>query len=93
MRGWFERPPDEAALLNPSFVASLHWSSANAFSTELANATPQPFPLGLAFVAPAFVLHRPTREKLPRQVRTSLAVWLDEEPILRSQIPQRASRG
>jgi hypothetical protein len=36
------------------------------------------------------VLHRATRESLPTLVKTSLAVWLDDYPLARSRVADRA---
>lgn len=38
-----------------------------------------------------FVLHRATRETLPRTSRTSLAVWLEENPLARGRVASRAA--
>ena len=37
-----------------------------------------------------FVLHRETREALPRSSRTSLAVWIDENPLARGRVANHA---
>ena len=47
-----------------------------------------PFPL--AFVAAPAVLHKPTREGLPRTSRTSLASWLEAYPSFRVGFADRA---
>lgn len=38
------------------------------------------------------VLHGGTRESLPRSATTSLAVWLDEHPIISARIAERARK-
>jgi hypothetical protein len=42
------------------------------------------------FLVLPFVLHRTTREALPQGTRTSLAVWLDANPLARGRIATRA---
>jgi hypothetical protein len=84
---WEERSSEESALLNPGFCANLLWHAARGYERESTNA-------GLSFeesflVLP-FVLHRATRESLPRSTRTSLAVWLDEYPLTRGRLTNRA---
>ena len=86
MRSWTIRPPEERALLNPSFCSCLLWHAASGY--ERAVQTPLPF--DLAFVVLPIVLHRQTRESLPRAARTSLAVWIDEHPLARSYVADRA---
>ncbi len=44
-----------------------------------------------AFLILPFVLHRQTREDLPRTLRTSLAVWLDQYPLARGRLAGKAT--
>ena len=71
---WAERPPEQARLLNPAFIGALVWSSANGYLGIRARGLPYP----LAFVAMPIVLHKATRESLPRAVSTSMVTWLTE---------------
>jgi Family of unknown function (DUF6521) len=64
--------------LNPAFLALLVRQVATGYQEEGGRALPLP----LAFVALPIVLHRPTRESLPR-ITTSLPVWLQEHQFLR----------
>jgi hypothetical protein len=45
----------------------------------------------LAFLVPPIVLHRPTRDALPRDTRTHLSTWVTREPVLRAGFPARAT--
>jgi hypothetical protein len=45
----------------------------------------------LSFLVLPFVLHRETRESLPRNITTSLSTWLAEHPIVRSRLGERAA--
>lgn len=86
MTPWTERSSEERALLNPSFCSLLLWHAASGHKAKdgLLLAFDQTF-----LVLP-FVLHRDTRESLPRTARTSLAVWLAEHPLARSRVASRA---
>lgn len=47
-------------------------------------------PIPLTFIVLPLVLHRRSREELPRQIRTSLPIWIQEHPLLRKGFPSRA---
>lgn len=72
MRTWTARPKEEAYLLNPAFccttLAAAMWGYADVKG--------QGVPLPLAFMVLPLVLHKPTREALPPNTRTSMAAWL-----------------
>jgi len=84
---WVNRPAEERALLNPSFCSTLLWQAATGYS----GASGSPLPFDVAFLVLPMVLHRETRDSLPKAVTTSLAVWLDENPLARSRIADRAA--
>lgn len=84
---WSTRSSEERSLLNPSFCAALLWYAASGYSTESNPA----MPLELSFLVLPLVLHRETREMLPRSATTSLAAWLVEAPLVRSRIGERAA--
>jgi len=71
---WAERPPEQARLLNPAFIGATVWSCARGY----ASAHNQGLPYPLAYVAVPIVLHKTTREALPRSTRTSIASWLSD---------------
>ena len=83
---WTQRSPEERSLLNPGFCANLLWHAGLGYA-DVSNS-------GLsfeeAFLVLPFVLHLETREVLPRDTRTSLVVWLDNNPLARSRIATRA---
>lgn len=83
---WSARTEEERSLLTPSFCATLLWSAAAGHYLE-AN---RGIPFEVAFLVCPFVLHRATRELLPRSAVTSLPVWLQEHPLARSGIAERA---
>jgi hypothetical protein len=84
---WRDRSIEERHLLNPSFCSVLLWQGASAFMTKRSPA----MPLALSFLVLPFVLHRATRESLPRTTATSLATWLAGQPLIRSRVAERAS--
>jgi hypothetical protein len=84
--GWSARSREERALLNPAFCAALLWHAARGCA---ATGT-RPLAFEEAFLVLPFVLHRHTRMALPRDTRTSLAVWLDENALARGTIVSRA---
>jgi hypothetical protein len=63
------------------------WHAASGYAT-VANG---PLPFDVAFLMLPIVLHRETRESLPHAISTSLAVWLDDNPLTRARIAERAT--
>ena len=86
MTPWTERSHEERTLLNPGFCANLLWHAANGYAATNNGA----LSFEESFLVLPFVLHRETREGLPRTTRTSLAVWLDENPLARGRVASRA---
>lgn len=87
MRVWNERAREEARLLNPSFLGLTLWSAAAGFR----EASGAGLPFQLAFLVAPVVLHKATRDALPRSPRTSVAAWLEENPIFRAGLAERAN--
>jgi len=83
---WHQRSREERTLLNPAFCANLLWHAARGY----AGADRGALSFEESFLVLPFVLHRETRESLPRDTRTSLAVWLDENSLARSKVSSRA---
>lgn len=83
---WADRSHEERALLNPSFCATLLWHAARGHGAE-GNVA---LSFEESFLVLPFVLHRGTRESLPRSSRTSLAAWLDEYPLAQGRVANRA---
>lgn len=86
MSSWASRPAEERALLNPAFCSYLLWQGAVGHQS-VANS---PLPFEVAFLVLPMVLHRSTRELLPKMITTSLAVWINENPLAQSFIADRA---
>jgi Family of unknown function (DUF6521) len=83
---WAKRSREERALLNPGFCANLLWHAAQGSERSAHRA----LSFEESFLVLPFVLHRATRQELPRSTRTSLAVWLDENPLARGRVTSRA---
>lgn len=79
MKAWHKRPIEEAHLLNPAFCCVTLTSSIISYgSVEDAG---MPFPL--AFMILPIVLHKPTRDLLPRDTRTSFPAWIQNNAAAR----------
>ena len=86
MRSWSDRSKEAAYLFNPAFCCVVLTSSTVSYSIE--NKVGMPFPL--AFIVLPVVLHKQTRKLLPYNTRTSLAAWIERNPISRVQFYERA---
>ena len=86
MTQWAVRTLEERRLLNPAFCAQLLWRAARGH----ASVSDQPLALEESFLVLPFVLPAQVREALPRDTRTSLPIWLENEPLARGQIVTRA---
>jgi hypothetical protein len=84
---WSERPIEQARLLNPAFLATIVWSCA----AEYRKSDDQGIPYPLIFIAVPIILHKSTRECLPKSIRTSLSVWLGNNPQVHLRFAERAS--
>lgn len=82
MTVWALRPLEERRLLNPAFCAQLIWRAARGHSSS--NIGPLAFEQ--AFLILPLVLHGELRASLPRDTRTSMAVWLETAPVARRWI-------
>lgn len=76
---WSLRSPEEAALMNPAFMAVVLHYSTRGFEQESGLG----MPFALAFLVPPVVLVESTRMLLPRRKDSSLAAWLQNHPHVR----------
>lgn len=81
--------PESAALLNPAFGAYVLAHCAAAYSAA-STSSEQVLPWPTAFLVLPLVLPPDSRRALPRDIRTSLAGWISEQPMVRAAFPQRA---
>jgi len=80
------RSRTQAAMLNPALLASL---TANA-AIQYRNNADRTMPWVYAFIIAPLVLHRATRESLPRSVRANLNAWVAEHPVEHAGFARRA---
>ena len=74
MKMWLYRPKEEAYLFNPAFCCTTLSVAIQNYTSVREEGIPFP----LAFMFLPIVLHKPTRESLPPNTRTSMAAWLQE---------------
>jgi hypothetical protein len=86
MSAWTDRSREEAHLFNPGFLSLLVWSTVAGYR----EVTGEGLPFELVFVALPLSLHKPTREALPVNPRTSLATWLERNAYFRVGFAERA---
>lgn len=86
MTRWHERSREEQTLLNPAFCSLLLWCAARGY----ASINLRGLSFEEAFLVLPMVLHRTTGEALPRDTRTSLAVWINNNPLAQGKIATRA---
>jgi hypothetical protein len=72
---WNLRPQDVANLLNPAFDGLLLHQAVSGYQKEVGTG----MPFEKSFLVLPFVLHEPTRNRLPSKVTTHLATWLQDE--------------
>jgi hypothetical protein len=83
---WANRSPVITAMLNPALLAAVIAIAAEEYERADGDAMPWP----LAFLVAPLVLHRDTREALPRSTRSHLSRWVSSNPTLRAGFPPRA---
>jgi len=82
---WDRRSPAVAAMLNPALIAAI-LITATAEYVRLRN---ESLPAAHAFLIPPLVLHRATREELPRSVTSHWPKWVADHPVLVAGFPAR----
>ena len=86
MTAWRFRSRAQAAMLNPALLAVVTAAAASEY--QRAGREPMPWPL--AYLVAPLVLHRGTREALPRTTRTHLGNWVSQNPVIHAGLPARA---
>jgi hypothetical protein len=81
------RPAERDALYNPAFIALILAQAAAEHNARVDAG----LPLSLAFLVAPIVLHGPTRQALPRQARSKMALWVEEHPVQRAGLGRRAA--
>ncbi|OQX05552.1 MAG: hypothetical protein BWK73_33330 [Thiothrix lacustris] len=87
MTVWAERTLEERNLLNPAFGSVLLWHLAKGYQQEASsNGNSMNIPMVLTFVGLSLVLRGKTRNSLPSIITSSLATWINQNPLLRSAV-------
>jgi hypothetical protein len=87
MRVWDERPAEIAHLFNPAFCALLVREGVLGFAEQYPNGMPYP----LVFVLLPIVLHRATREALPKSIATKMHPWMEQHQEVRIGFTDRCA--
>ena len=74
MLRWEDRPPEVANHLNPAFCSLLLSEAVSGYMDRIA----QGMEYSLSFLVLPIVLHKSTREALPRDTRTKLHAWVQD---------------
>jgi hypothetical protein len=75
---WTERNTIVANLFNPAFCGEIIRVTANEYNKH----TSTKFPYAFAFLVLPIVLHKATRDRMPRSVRTYFFVWVAQNDDL-----------
>jgi hypothetical protein len=75
-------------MLNPALMAAITANAATQYRRTSGDLMPWP----LAFLVAPLVLHKSTREALPRDTRTHLATWVASNPTLYAGFAPRAAQ-
>jgi hypothetical protein len=82
---WSDRPIEIAQLLNPAFCSTLLFESIAGYRQE--NGAGMPY--GIAFLVLPTVLHKPTRDLLPKSVASKLHAWIQNNQSVRIGFAER----
>jgi len=86
MTAWNDRSHTQAIMLNPALLAVITANAAIRFRENSEHAMPWP----LAFIVAPLVLHRGTRDALPRTTSTHLGAWVADHPVEHAGFARRA---
>ena len=75
---WEERNPIVANLFNPAFCGEIIRIVINNYNKH----TNRKFPFAFSYIILPILLHKETRDKMPRTIRTYFFVWVEENDSL-----------
>lgn len=87
---WEKRPTTVAALLNPAFCGELVRRCSQEYTKSEKSSGALPFQL--SFVLIPFILHKATRETLPKSIKKSFISWIEENQSIKMEIPDLVKR-
>lgn len=79
MSSWEKRPIEIANLFNPSFCSLIIYEAVKGYTQESGKGMPYP----LLFLLLPIILHKKSREELPRSIATKFHVWLEQHQHLK----------
>lgn len=88
MKDWNQRNPIIANLLNPAFCGEVLRRTAKSYN----QATNTSFPFEYCFIVLPIILHKDTRERMPRTTRSYLFAWVEENEDLFYNFSKRAKQ-
>lgn len=86
MLTWKERPKEIANLLNPAICCTILTSSIVGYKSVDPNGMPFP----LMFIVLPLILHKKTRDSLPRSITTTFTAWIHRDPSAKLSFYERA---
>lgn len=78
LKDWFSRSPIVANLFNPAFCGEVIYRVIKSFNSQ----NEGKFSFEFCFLILPILLHKDTREKMPRTTRTYLFQWIEENEAL-----------
>ena len=78
--------PETRRLLNPAFIATLLGYSAKGYAEHESCGLPFSF----SFIIPPLVLHKDTREVLPKIITSKLSEWVHKNSAVLAFLPEHA---
>ncbi|MFO0814087.1 MAG: three component ABC system middle component [Gemmatales bacterium] len=88
MKSWPERPTEVGNNFNPAFCGWLLREAVEGYCSVKSEG----LPFVLSFLVLPIILHRPTRDLLPRSTATALHPWLREHPEARIGLAERSEQ-
>lgn len=83
---WDSRPPEVANLLNPAFCSVLLFDTVKQYQSEGFDGLPYP----LSFLVLPIILHKNTRQSLPKTRSTKMSAWLQDKSFVKIGFAKRA---
>ncbi len=83
------RSHEERNLLNPAFCSTILWYGCKG-AKEYAASPRRSLSYIESFLLLPIVLHQKSRASLPIQIRSSLPVWINSQPLHIASLPDRA---
>ena len=75
---WDDRNPIVANLFNPAFCGQIIRIVVQSYNQN----SNKKFPFALVFIILPILLHKETRERMPKSIRTYFLVWIEENGYL-----------